>query len=88
MTFLIFLIIISFLLNLFLIYRGMVLLGEVEALNQQINIERLNTLSDLTEMLETMRAIDLKGAFESDDEVGAVFAELKNLIEKYTETLT
>jgi hypothetical protein len=28
-------------------------------------------------------SIDLKGSFESDDEVGVVFTELKNLIEKY-----
>jgi hypothetical protein len=34
-------------------------------------------------MLDEMRALDIKGSFEADDEVGAVFTELKNLIEKY-----
>jgi hypothetical protein len=30
-----------------------------------------------------MRDIDIRGSFESDDEVGAVFSELKNTIETY-----
>jgi hypothetical protein len=37
----------------------------------------------LEKMLDEMRALDIKGSFEADDEVGAVFTELKNLIEKY-----
>jgi hypothetical protein len=35
----------------------------------------------VTQTLETMRMIDLSGAFESDDEVGDVFNQMKNLIE-------
>jgi hypothetical protein len=34
-------------------------------------------------MLSEMKQIDLKGSFESDDEVGVVFSELKNTIESY-----
>jgi hypothetical protein len=30
-----------------------------------------------------MRELDLNGSFESDDEVGAVFTELKDTIETY-----
>jgi len=30
-----------------------------------------------------MQEMDIKGAFESDDEVGVVFEELKQLIETY-----
>jgi hypothetical protein len=37
----------------------------------------------LEKMLEEMRAVDIKGSFEADDEVGAVFTELKTIIEKY-----
>jgi hypothetical protein len=37
----------------------------------------------LERMLDEMRAIDIKGSFEADDEVGTVFTELKELIEKY-----
>jgi hypothetical protein len=34
-------------------------------------------------MLEEMRAIDIRGSFEADDEVGSVFTQLKALIQKY-----
>ena len=34
-----------------------------------------------------MRTIDLKGAFEADDEVGSVFNELKTIIEEYNKKL-
>ena len=45
------------------------------------------TKQQLGSMLETMREIDIRGSFESDDEVGAVFTELKSLIEYYNEEL-
>jgi hypothetical protein len=34
-------------------------------------------------MLQQMQEIDIKGSFEADDEVGAVFTQLKNVIETY-----
>ena len=34
-------------------------------------------------MLNEMREIDIKGSFESDDEVGSVFSQLKETIETY-----
>ena len=37
----------------------------------------------LGKMLEEMRTLDIKGSFEADDEVGTVFTELKELIQKY-----
>ena len=37
----------------------------------------------LEKMLKEMRELDIKGSFESDDEVGVVFKELKDIIEKY-----
>jgi hypothetical protein len=30
-----------------------------------------------------MREIDLNGSFESDDEVGSVFTQLKDIVETY-----
>ena len=42
-------------------------------------IENLNTY---TSIVKTMKEIDSTGAFESDDEVGSTFTDLKNLIEK------
>ena len=77
---------ISILLNIILFIRGMVLVKQNEQLADTI-IEADNVVEEsqatLEKMLDEMRAIDIKGSFEADDEVGAVFTELKELIEKY-----
>jgi hypothetical protein len=36
---------------------------------------------------KTMKDIDSTGAFESDDEVGSVFADLKNIVERNEQLL-
>ena len=41
----------------------------------------------LESLLKQMREIDLRGSFESDDEVGTVFTQLKDLIESYNENI-
>ena len=41
------------------------------------------TVNELENMLAELKQIDLNGSFESDDEVGTVFTELKNTIETY-----
>ena len=77
---------ISILLNIILFIRGMVLVRQNEQLADAI-LEADNVVEDaqttLEKMLDEMRAIDIKGSFEADDEVGTVFTELKELIEKY-----
>ena len=79
--------IISLAINVLLILRGISLVSEIE--QSQTDYYELNeyTLDRLESMLNEMRAIDLKGSFESDDEVGVVFTELKDIIEKYKNTL-
>ena len=77
---------ISVLLNIILFVRGMVLVKQTEQLADAI-IAAENIVEEsqqtLEKMLEEMRAVDIKGSFEADDEVGAVFTELKDIIEKY-----
>ena len=74
---------ISFLLNIILIYRGYKLIGELESFqNEYVEFEE-NTIQTLQNMLDEMKALDIRGSFESDDEVGVVFNELKDVIEKY-----
>ena len=77
---------ISILLNILLFIRGMVLVRQNEQLADAV-IEADNVVEEsqatLEKMLEEMRTLDIKGSFEADDEVGTVFAELKDLIEKY-----
>lgn len=73
--------------NIFFIWRGTKLVKEVE--------DRVNDYDELVEysiqtlerMQTEMREIDIRGSFESDDEVGVVFNELKNTIEKYKNNL-
>jgi K+-transporting ATPase A subunit len=76
----------SIILNIILIKRGIVFVKQNEQLVDTINdynIRQENTLIILENMIAEMKEIDLKGSFESDDEVGVVFSELKNTIESY-----
>lgn len=78
---------ISILLNIFLFWRGIRLVSQVEQSELNIVTTNYNTQQTLENMLEEMRALDLKGSFESDDEVGVVFTELKDVIEKYNNNI-
>jgi|TARA_R110000822_G_scaffold53172_3_gene137212 predicted PurR-regulated permease PerM len=73
--------------NIFFILRGTQLVRQIETIaNDMDNLNEL-TIVTLEKMLKEMKEIDLKGSFESDDEVGVVFQELKNIIEKYKSNL-
>ena len=73
----------SILLNIVLFYRGYKLVEQIERYQQAYSELEDDVDSTLSQMLEEMRQIDIRGSFESDDEVGAVFKELKDVIEKY-----
>lgn len=77
---------ISILLNILLFIRGMILVKQNEELADSV-IEANDVVEEsqatLGKMLEEMRTLDIKGSFEADDEVGTVFTELKELIQKY-----
>ena len=73
----------SIVLNIVLFYRGYKLVEQLESYQQRyIDIED-DAIQTFDNMLEEMRQIDIRGSFESDDEVGVVFQELKGVIEKY-----
>lgn len=73
--------------NIFFIIRGTQLVRQIETIaNDMDNLTELS-LSTLEKMLEEMKQIDIRGSFEADDEVGVVFTELKNTIEKYKTNL-
>ena len=44
---------------------------------------QIDTQIKVESMLEKMKEIDLNGSFESDDEVGSVFTQLKEIVETY-----
>jgi hypothetical protein len=76
----------SIIFNILLVIRGISLVKQNEKLSDSIkdyDVRQDNTLITLENMLGEMKEIDLKGSFESDDEVGVVFSELKNTIESY-----
>jgi hypothetical protein len=73
-------------LNILLLIRGINLVKQNESLRDSIKLyddRQYNTMITLENMLAELRQIDLNGSFESDDEVGTVFTELKNTIETY-----
>ena len=77
---------ISLILNIILFIRGFALVKQIEQLSdiiREYDSTKDNTQQTLERMLAEMKSLDLKGSFESDDEVGVVFGELKTLIENY-----
>jgi len=73
----------SILLNIVLFYRGYRLVEQIERYQQRyIDVED-DAIQTFDKMLDEMRKLDIRGSFESDDEVGVVFKELKDVIEKY-----
>ena len=76
----------SIILNIILLIRGISYVKQNEQLSDIIgdyDIRQDNTLITLENMLSEMKQIDLGGSFESDDEVGVVFTQLKDTIESY-----
>ncbi len=76
----------SIIFNILLLIRGINLVKQNEDLRDSIQLyddRQDNTMVTLENMLAELRQIDLNGSFESDDEVGTVFTELKNTIETY-----
>ena len=67
---------------------------KMQSVNEQLTtiveevIERENNTKErLEELLQQLKEIDLKGSFESDDEVGIVFTQIKSLIEQYNDNI-
>jgi hypothetical protein len=76
----------SIILNVLLLIRGINLVKQNEQLIDVIgdyDNRQIDTQIKVESMLEKMREIDIRGSFESDDEVGVVFTELKGIIETY-----
>ena len=69
--------------NIFFIWRGTQLVRQIETIaNDMDNLNELS-VATLEKMLEEMKEIDIRGSFESDDEVCVGFKELKDTSEKY-----
>tara|TARA_B100000925_G_scaffold215436_1_gene164651 strand:+ start:247 stop:510 length:264 start_codon:yes stop_codon:yes gene_type:complete len=57
--------------------------------NEQLEDDLVGTINGvvqtITEANERMEAADIRGSFESDDEVGTVFTELKGIVKELNE---
>lgn len=85
-TIIILLAFIFFVTSAILFIRGFQFVKQIEELEDSIlgyQLKEEQTKESFEIMLNHMREIDLRGSFESDDEVGSVFTELKNIIEAY-----
>ena len=57
------------------------LMKQTESLEDMISEKKLEMYLIAKKSLENMRDVDLRGAFESDDEVGSSFKDIKRIIE-------
>ena len=76
---------VSVIANMILLYGVRNLLKQndqlVDSLTEVVN----DTNRTITDVVEQMKLVDIRGSFESDDEVGSVFESLKSIIEKLKE---
>jgi hypothetical protein len=79
--------ILSLILNIFLIRRSTKIIDELELLEMNFFEFKLFIRDSIKNTLSKMREIDSRGSFESDDEVGAIFNELKATLQETTELL-
>ena len=76
----------SIIFNILLLIRGINFVKQNEKLIDTIreyDDRQINTQIKIESMLSKMKEIDIRGSFESDDEVGSVFSQLKETIETY-----
>jgi len=67
------------------VYISINLFKKVEKLTDQLeltNIETVKLYVDLESCFSEMKAIDAKGGFENDDEVGSIFKNLKEVLDE------
>jgi hypothetical protein len=59
--------------------------------NEDLEDTLLETMNDIKQKVniayDAIKDADIRGSFESDDEVGAVFTEIKEIVEKLNETI-
>ena len=59
--------------------------------NEELEDTLMETLNDVEAKVniawDALKDADIRGSFESDDEVGAVFTQIKEIVEKLKETI-
>tara|TARA_B100001564_G_scaffold345239_1_gene343672 strand:- start:1694 stop:1960 length:267 start_codon:yes stop_codon:yes gene_type:complete len=76
---------VSVIVNMILLYGVRNLLKQNEQLEDSLTEVVTDTNRTITDVVEQMKRVDIRGSFESDDEVGSVFESLKSIVEKLKE---
>lgn len=87
MTYIYIILLISVVLNITFTISIFNLLKQTEELEDTLLETTLEVKLKVSNALENLRNIDTRGSFESDDEVGATFTELKTIVENLNEIL-
>jgi len=87
MTYIYIILLISVVLNIIFTISIFNLLKQTEELEDTLIETTLEIKVKVSNALENLRNIDSRGSFESDDEVGATFTELKTIVENLNEIL-
>jgi len=87
MTYIYIILLISVVLNITFTISVFNLLKQTEELEDTLIETTLEVKVKVSNALENLRNIDSRGSFESDDEVGATFTELKTIVENLNEIL-
>ena len=87
MTYIYIILLISVVLNITFTISIFNLLKQTEELEDTLIETTLEIKVKVSNALENLRNIDSRGSFESDDEVGATFTELKTIVENLNEIL-
>lgn len=76
----------SVILNIFLIIGVRNLILQSEDFDRRMLVYRTYVLEKIGSALKALKDADIKGSFESDDEVGSVFEDMKSIINELTKT--
>ena len=87
MTYIYIILLISVVLNITFIIGIYNLLRQNEELEDTLLETTLEVKLKVSNALQNLRNVDLRGSFESDDEVGATFTEIKTIVENLNEIL-
>jgi hypothetical protein len=77
---------ISVIANIFLLIGVRNLLLQTEDFDNRLKVYSAYVTEKIGSALQSLRDADIKGSFESDDEVGSVFEDMKSIINKVNET--
>ena len=78
--------VLSIILNIILLIGVRNLVLQTEDYESRLQLYRKYVTDKIGSALKALKDADIKGSFESDDEVGSVFEDMKDIINKMNET--